>query len=134
MMRMLAPQVGRMSARKVTSGAGSWVSKACFSTNPTPGPLSAFTEEERAIQDAGTSSVSDGLLFFFRPPVRTLYDISAFIWTVRRFAQDVIAPKVQEMDRTATMDPEVIRGMFDQGVRGEGRRVQQDLRQLFTNA
>eukprot|EP01138_Halocafeteria_seosinensis_P002399 gb/GECG01002456.1/.p1 GENE.gb/GECG01002456.1/~~gb/GECG01002456.1/.p1 ORF type:complete len:430 (+),score=70.84 gb/GECG01002456.1/:1-1290(+) len=60
-----------------------------FSSGVKPGPLSAFTEEERAIQDA-----------------------------VRRFAQDVIAPKVNEMDKNATMDPEIIRGMFEQGFMG----------------
>lgn len=35
---------------------------------------------------------------------------------VRRFAQDVVAPKVREMDEAETMDPEIIKGLFEQGV------------------
>jgi len=37
--------------------------------------------------------------------------------TVRRFANDVVSPKVREMDESETMDPEIIKGLFDQGVR-----------------
>ena len=36
---------------------------------------------------------------------------------VRRFANDVVAPKVREMDENEMMDPEVIKGLFEQGVR-----------------
>ena len=36
---------------------------------------------------------------------------------VRRFANDIVAPKVREMDENETMDPEVIKGLFEQGVR-----------------
>jgi len=36
---------------------------------------------------------------------------------VRRFANDVVAPKVREMDESETMDPGIIKGLFDQGVR-----------------
>lgn len=36
--------------------------------------------------------------------------------TVARFAQEVIAPKVREMDEAEMMDPEVIKGLFEQGV------------------
>lgn len=35
---------------------------------------------------------------------------------VRRFAEDVVAPKVSEMDRTSVMDPEVIAGLFENGL------------------
>lgn len=38
---------------------------------------------------------------------------------VRRFASDVVAPKVREMDEKELMDPEVIKGLFEQGV-GKG--------------
>nr|ODN85311.1 acyl-CoA oxidase [Cryptococcus depauperatus CBS 7841] len=38
--------------------------------------------------------------------------------TVRRFAEDVIAPKVQEMDEKEQMDPEIIQGLFDNGLMG----------------
>lgn len=36
---------------------------------------------------------------------------------VRRFANDVVAPKVREMDENEMMDPEIIKGLFEQGVR-----------------
>ena len=36
---------------------------------------------------------------------------------MQRFAQDVVAPKVRDMDENEMMDPEVIKGMFEQGVR-----------------
>ena len=35
---------------------------------------------------------------------------------VKRYAQDVIAPKVREMDENEVMDPEIIKGLFDNGV------------------
>ena len=38
-------------------------------------------------------------------------------YTVRRFAQDVVAPKVREMDENESMDPAIITGLFEQGVR-----------------
>jgi hypothetical protein len=37
--------------------------------------------------------------------------------TVKRFAQDVVGPKVREMDENESMDPAIIKGLFDQGVR-----------------
>lgn len=36
---------------------------------------------------------------------------------VRRFANEVVAPKVREMDENEMMDPAVIKGLFEQGVR-----------------
>ncbi|KAH8080903.1 acyl-CoA dehydrogenase/oxidase [Filobasidium floriforme] len=38
--------------------------------------------------------------------------------TVRKFAQEVIGPKVTEMDESEVMDPEIIKGLFDQGLMG----------------
>lgn len=35
---------------------------------------------------------------------------------VKRFAADVVAPRVREMDENESMDPAVIQGLFDQGV------------------
>lgn len=35
---------------------------------------------------------------------------------VKRFAVDVVGPKVREMDENETMDPAIIKGLFDQGV------------------
>ena len=36
---------------------------------------------------------------------------------MRRFAQDVVGPKVREMDENEMMDPSVIKGLFEHGVR-----------------
>lgn len=36
---------------------------------------------------------------------------------MRRFSQDVVAPKVREMDENEQMDPSIITGLFEQGVR-----------------
>ena len=33
-----------------------------------------------------------------------------------KYAREEIAPKVREMDETATMDPGIIKGLFEQGV------------------
>ncbi|CAD6566367.1 MAG: hypothetical protein TREMPRED_002502 [Tremellales sp. Tagirdzhanova-0007] len=38
--------------------------------------------------------------------------------TVRRFAQDVIVPKVHDMDEKELMDPDIIKGLFDNGLMG----------------
>jgi short-chain 2-methylacyl-CoA dehydrogenase len=37
--------------------------------------------------------------------------------TVQRFANDVVKPKVREMDENEMMDPSIIKGLFEQGVR-----------------
>jgi hypothetical protein len=36
--------------------------------------------------------------------------------TVRRFAVDIVEPKVREMDENEMMDPKIIQGLFEQGV------------------
>ncbi|KAF5385691.1 hypothetical protein D9757_005557 [Collybiopsis confluens] len=38
--------------------------------------------------------------------------------TVQRFANDVVKPKVREMDENEQMDPEIIKGLFEQGLMG----------------
>ncbi|KAH9167368.1 acyl-CoA oxidase [Lactarius sanguifluus] len=63
-----------------------------FSISPTwraPNSLDAFTEEEELLRES-----------------------------VRRFAQDVVGPKVREMDENEGMDPAVIKGLFEQGLMG----------------
>lgn len=35
---------------------------------------------------------------------------------VRKFANEVVAPKVMEMDEAEHMDPTIVKGLFDQGV------------------
>lgn len=37
--------------------------------------------------------------------------------TVSKFANDVIKPRVREMDENEKMDPVIIKGLFEQGVR-----------------
>lgn len=36
---------------------------------------------------------------------------------MKRFANEVVGPKVREMDEKESMDPEIIKGIFEQGVR-----------------
>ena len=36
--------------------------------------------------------------------------------SVRRFAENVVKPKVEKMDETEKMDPEIIKGLFEQGL------------------
>ena len=35
---------------------------------------------------------------------------------MKRYAEDVIGPKVREMDENEQMDPEIIKGLFENGV------------------
>ena len=43
--------------------------------------------------------------------------LTLLLYVVRRFAEDVVAPKVREMDENEMMDPEIIKAIFEQGVR-----------------
>ncbi|PPQ71231.1 hypothetical protein CVT25_004537 [Psilocybe cyanescens] len=54
-----------------------------------PASLTTFTDEEQMLRD-----------------------------TVKRFAADIVAPKVREMDENESMDPSIIQGLFDQGLMG----------------
>lgn len=54
-----------------------------------PGPLLHFTEDEEMFRD-----------------------------TVAKFAQEVVGPKVREMDENENMDPSIVQGMFDNGLMG----------------
>ena len=36
----------------------------------------------------------------------------------RRFAKEVVAPRVQAMDKAAQIDPDIIKGLFEQGFMG----------------
>lgn len=80
-----------------------------FSTSPTwraPNSLDTFTEEEQLLRDSGIQLAT-----------ALLRRNSAEGCTVKRFAQDVVEPKVREMDENEAMDPSIIKGLFDQGVR-----------------
>ena len=45
--------------------------------------------------------------------VRTLFDVYPL---VKRYADEVVAPKVREMDENEMMDKDIIKGLFEQGV------------------
>jgi alkylation response protein AidB-like acyl-CoA dehydrogenase len=54
-----------------------------------------------------------------RPALTTLSDDEEdFREVIRNFAEEVIRPKVEEMDRNAKMDPEVIEALFENGLMG----------------
>ena len=71
---------------------------------PTLNSLDNFTEEEEMLRESGTSFTSWHL------------PASLTSSTVKRFATDIVAPKVREMDEKESMDPMVIKGLFEQGV------------------
>ncbi|CDH57980.1 acyl-oxidase [Lichtheimia corymbifera JMRC:FSU:9682] len=62
---------------------------SAIARNAIPASLQTFTEEELMLKES-----------------------------VARFAQDVIKPKVNEMDETEHMDASIIKGLFDQGLMG----------------
>ncbi|KAF8644323.1 hypothetical protein AX16_008531 [Volvariella volvacea WC 439] len=64
-------------------------SRCVASEIPTLNSLDTFTEEEQMLRE-----------------------------TVQRFAQEVVGPKVREMDENEQMDPAIIKGLFDQGLMG----------------
>jgi hypothetical protein len=68
--------------------------------------LDTFTEEENMFRDSG-------MLIFV---VTCVHDTDSNICLVKRFAVDVVGPKVREMDEKESMDPTIIQGLFEQGV------------------
>ncbi|KZT62099.1 acyl-CoA oxidase [Calocera cornea HHB12733] len=65
------------------------ISTTAVRREPTLNSLSTFTDEEEMLRES-----------------------------VRRFAHDVVGPKVREMDENESMDPAVIKGLFEQGLMG----------------
>mmetsp|Transcript_71240 Transcript_71240/g.133237 ORF Transcript_71240/g.133237 Transcript_71240/m.133237 type:complete len:437 (-) Transcript_71240:179-1489(-) len=54
-----------------------------------------------------------------RPPVTALSEEEEMLKdTVAKFAEDVLAPRVQQMDEEAKMPPEVVKSLFEQGLMG----------------
>ena len=54
---------------------------------------------------------------FTRPALTTLSeDEEDFREVIRNFAEEVHRPKVEEMDRNAKMDPEIIEALFENGL------------------
>lgn len=79
----------------------------CVRSERLPASLDTFTEEEQLLRESGASS---SLL-----DIQTLF--SSQLHLVRRFAVDVVGPKVREMDEKEMMDPAIIKGLYEQGVR-----------------
>lgn len=67
----------------------SFTSSKSFRTDLRPSSLDTFTDEENMLRDA-----------------------------VKRFATEVIGPKVREMDENEQMDPLIINGLYEQGLMG----------------
>nr|XP_019004028.1 acyl-CoA oxidase [Kwoniella mangroviensis CBS 8507]OCF67489.1 acyl-CoA oxidase [Kwoniella mangroviensis CBS 8507] len=79
----------------------------------------------QALRAISTSPIRRKVQEITRPAIDTPLSLWSFTEeenmlreTVRRFAEDVIGPKVSKMDEEEKMDPEVIQGLFDNGLMG----------------
>lgn len=72
--------------------------------------LDTFSEEEQMFRETGSWKVC----WLQSYSNKSLHK-------VQRFAQDVVAPRVRDMDENEMMDPEVIKGLFETGVRSHAR-------------
>ncbi|KAI9484453.1 acyl-CoA dehydrogenase/oxidase [Zychaea mexicana] len=70
---------------------------SAIARNAIPGSLQTFTDEELMLKDA-----------------------------VSKFANDVVKPKVLQMDETEVMDKSVVQGLFDQGLMGVETEAEYD--------
>ncbi|KAJ2926201.1 hypothetical protein H1R20_g10881, partial [Candolleomyces eurysporus] len=80
------------SAKPLTalrSASRTFATSRCVRSERSPASLDTFTEEEQLLRES-----------------------------VRRFAVDVVGPKVREMDENEMMDPSVIKGLYEQGLMG----------------
>ncbi|RXW21171.1 hypothetical protein EST38_g4667 [Candolleomyces aberdarensis] len=71
------------------SASRTFATSRCVRSERSPASLDTFTEEEQLLRES-----------------------------VRRFAVDVVGPKVREMDENEMMDPSVIKGLYEQGLMG----------------
>ncbi|KAK1925862.1 acyl-CoA dehydrogenase/oxidase [Papiliotrema laurentii] len=78
-----------------------------------------------ALRNLHASAVTRGVQEITRPAIETPVSLWNFTEeeemlreSVRRFATDVIGPKVRQMDESEVMDPEIIQGLFDNGLMG----------------
>lgn len=105
--RLLSTQAHRIHAVHRAGHSSTTLSRRSFSSSPSssyanPSPaatavahsenpvlpsLHTFTEEEELLRD-----------------------------TVRKFSEEMVAPKVREMDESEKMDPSIIQGLFENGV------------------
>ncbi|KAJ4482047.1 acyl-CoA oxidase [Lentinula aciculospora] len=92
----------------------------------------------RALHSANTTrlfSSSISRLYGLRPLDVLSEEEEMIRETVQRFANEVVKPKVREMDENEKMDPEVIKGLFDQGLMGiETSAVHGGSESSFTSA
>ncbi|OSX60609.1 hypothetical protein POSPLADRAFT_1075181 [Postia placenta MAD-698-R-SB12] len=79
----------RLGHRLSRAGTRSFARTAAVLSEAPLNSLDAFTDEEQMLRES-----------------------------VARFAQDVIAPKVREMDEAEMMEPELIKALFEQGLMG----------------
>ncbi|GAA94253.1 uncharacterized protein L969DRAFT_55113 [Mixia osmundae IAM 14324] len=78
-----------LAARQRQAASGLPVARRCLATEASPlqpTSLFTFTEEENMLRES-----------------------------VQKFAQDMVVPRVREMDEAEKMDPAIIKGLFDQG-------------------
>ncbi|KAG8972300.1 hypothetical protein FRC05_010142 [Tulasnella sp. 425] len=128
-------------------GASIRIGRKVFSSAITRPLLNALDDDKNAIYyakiDHARRTTSARLKSSFGQAARTdfLFDEGSSIWVelvthfhgggadaqgvcgtwvhvVKRFAVDVVGPKVREMDENETMDPEIIKGLFEQGLMG----------------
>lgn len=76
--------------------------------------LYSLTEEEQMLQEAGESQ--NTRLGLRRTLAAEMLNSAPVCSPVRKFAEDVVAPKVSQMDEAEKMDPTIIKALFDQGV------------------
>ncbi|KAF9224430.1 acyl-CoA dehydrogenase NM domain-like protein [Gyrodon lividus] len=90
MLRVGARSTRALRARPVTSLSARFSTSRPRSTDSfSLNSLDTFTEEEEMLRES-----------------------------VRRFANEIVGPKVREMDEKENMDPDVIKGLFEQGLMG----------------
>lgn len=106
--RCLGPSLNESSrtiiAYSSTSLRKTFSTTSARHTNDTINSLHTFSEEEVLLRESGKLLIG-------------LPSHAANGYLVKRFAQDVVGPKVREMDENEMMDPSVIKGLFEQGVR-----------------
>lgn len=81
------------ATRLTGPAAATAVRHMCTAGSGVPPPLSTLTQDEEMMRDS-----------------------------VRRFAREVVAPKVSQMDEEGKLDPAVLKGLFDNGVRDAAAR------------
>ncbi|EAU84495.1 acyl-CoA oxidase [Coprinopsis cinerea okayama7 len=85
----IATRAASNPLRALAVSSRTFATTRCVRSETRPTSLDAFTEEETMLREA-----------------------------VRRFAVDVVGPKVREMDENEQMDPAIIKGLYEQGLMG----------------